>query len=91
MPIWEFVADVEASFKVGELFVKPPGLYAGFDPLQGVVFSLDFGDDCLSVNFKLNVPFMMVVVSLDFSIGGGVVEGRGLFSQSVIGSPPSLE
>jgi len=89
--VWEFMVEVEPSLEVGESFMESPGFHAGLNPLQHVVFSLNLSDDCPLVDFQFDVPFVVMVVMLNFGVGSGVLEDTGLFSQGVIGPPSRLE
>ncbi len=79
--VQHFTADVEAVLEVVELLMEALCLYAVSDPLQSLIFTLNFGDNGTLVCFKLATSVVVVVVSLNFHIGSGVIEGMGCFSQ----------
>jgi len=79
--VQHFTADVEAVLEVVELLMEALCLYAVSDPLQSLIFTLNFGDNGTLVGFKLATSVVVVVVSLNFHIGSGVIEGMGCFSQ----------
>src|SRR6266851_2631708 len=69
---WEFPVDVEASFKVAELFMETVCLYLVFNAQQGLVFSLKFSHNGPSVDFQLCMSLVVVAVLFDLGIYGGV-------------------
>ena len=77
---WELPLDVQASFEVGEVFVKAPAFHVVLNAGQHVILSLNFSNNCLPVDFEFCTSLMVTVVPFDFSIGCGVVEGMGCLS-----------
>jgi len=79
--IREFVMDVKAVLEVAELFIEPLSFHAVSDAVQPFVLVLDFGNNSMLICLELMVPFVVMVVLLNFCKGSGVAESTGLFSQ----------
>jgi len=62
-----------------------------FDPLEGFIFSVDFGNHGSSIDFKFSVVLMVLAVAFHLCEGGGVFEAVGRFSQGVVGPSLGLE
>ncbi len=87
----EVAVDVHPAFKLGESFMEATSLHAVFDPLEGLIFSLNFGDNGLLVDFQLSAALVVVAVTFHFGEDCGVFKATGHLSQGVVGSPSGLE
>ncbi len=87
----EFLPNVHSAFEGGEVFVEPVHFHTMFNPLKCVVFFVDVGRDCSSRHFEFGVAHVVATVLLHFCKGRGVFKSVGRLSQSVVGSPCSLE
>src|SRR6266851_3489115 len=87
----EVMPDVHLTLELGELFVEAVCFHPVFDPLEGFIFLVDFGDDGSPINFKFSAALVVSAVAFHFCEGSRVFEATCCFSKGVVGPSPGLE